>query len=305
MTGCGIRVTRPPDQNVGANGAHTGKSSSYTLAGSKEMSMKQWKVDRDDISGLECSLVQTKIIYIEPVPRQKIEYLMSEYRHQEWMGYMVGEIQGNKVYMQELSIPIHAFASGGMAEAVPFSEPDNCVGVIHSHHSMGAFHSGTDQEYVDKNYPVSVTVACRTGSKLEFDATCYLRTPCGKGTTKKCDVKYVMSEPLFDRGIFLNEAKRNITQGSSGTSLPSACSHVTHWGKGLPPELRPENLEMVRDGRLIRRDDGDRHPSGLKYKVVKGNIVPEGMELDETGLSDNEIKSIIADIHRPDKRGKK
>ena len=264
--------------------------------------MKQWKVDRDDISGLECSLVQTKLIYIEPIPRQKIEYLMSEYHHQEWMGYMVGEIQGNKVYMQDLSIPIHALATGGMAEAVPFSEPEHCVGVIHSHHSMGAFHSGTDQEYVDKNYPVSVTVACRVGSKLEFDATCYLRTPCGKGTTKKCEVKYVMSEPLFNRDIFLGEAKDRISQGAG---FPRTMPRAREWGKGLPPELRPENLQIVRNGRLIKRSDDTVPRGGLNYTVVKGNIVPEGMELNDLDLTDAEVDDIVKDIHHPTKRGKK
>ena len=272
--------------------------------------MKQWKVDRDDISGLECSLVQTKIIYIEPIPRQKIEYLMSEYPHQEWMGYMVGEIQGNKVYMQDLSIPIHALATGGMAEAVPFSEPDGCVGVIHSHHSMGAFHSGTDQEYVDKNYPVSVTVAFSKSvvnkdmRKLEFDATCYLRTPCGKGTTKKCETKYVMSEPLFDRDTFLTEAKGSISQGRGEVGQwPTA--KALQWGKGLPPELRPENLQIVRNGRLIKRSDDTVPRGGLNYTVVKGNIVPEGMELNELDLTDAEVDDIVKDIHHPTKRGKK
>ncbi len=266
--------------------------------------MKQWKVDRDDISGLECSLVQTKIIYIEPIPRQKIGYLMSEYLHQEWMGYMVGEIQGNKVYMQDLSIPIHAQASGGMAEVVPFSEPEHCVGVIHSHHSMGAFHSGTDQEYVDKNYPVSVTVACRTGSELEFDATCYLRTPCGKGTTKKCEVKYVMFEPLFDRDVFLLEVKGRISQGRGEVGQwPSP--RALQWGKGLPPELRPENLQIVRNGRTIKRIDETVPHGGQEYTVVKAHIVPKGMELNDMGLTDDELEAIVKDIHRPDKRGKK
>jgi len=77
---------------------------------------------------------------------------------------------------------------------------------------MGAFHSGTDQSYVDKNFPVSITVAKKT-QDLEFDAISYQTTQCGKGTTVTCPVKYVLPEPLFDKGEFLTTAKENIDKG--------------------------------------------------------------------------------------------
>jgi len=77
---------------------------------------------------------------------------------------------------------------------------------------MGAFHSGTDHDYVDKNYPVSITVAKR-GNGLEFDSVAYITTPCGKNSLQKCTVNYVAPKPLFDTKVWLAEAKANIDKG--------------------------------------------------------------------------------------------
>lgn len=159
---------------------------------------------------LVCSLTKPPTIFIEPVPRQKIQYLMDEYSHQEWLAYLVGRIsEKENIFVEDISVPPHAHAYGAEAEAEPFHIPDNCVGIIHSHHSMGAFHSGTDSNYVDKNFPVSIVVARGNGG-LTYDAVSFAKTPCGRATTGKPEVKYVQFKPLFDKDKFLAEAKENI-----------------------------------------------------------------------------------------------
>jgi len=172
-----------------------------------------WKVKRESDNHIQCSLVKSPTIYLEPVPRQKIEVLMEEYPHQEWLAYLVGRISKKEnFFVEDLSIPPHKEVSAASAEAEPFYIPGNCIGIIHSHHSMGAFHSGTDQAYVDKNFLISITVAKRTQA-LEYDAISYQLTPCGKGTTSKCSVKYVQMQPLFDKQAFLKGARANIDKG--------------------------------------------------------------------------------------------
>ncbi len=162
---------------------------------------------------IQCSLVNSPIIYIEATPKHKIQLLMNEYTHQEWLAYLKGRIsEKSNIFVEDISIPPHASASGGEAEAEPFHIPKDCVGVIHSHHGMGAFHSGTDQAYVDKNFPVSITVA-RSNSELVYDAVSYSQTPCGKSVTTKCSVKYVQPQPTFDKDKFLKKAKGNIDKG--------------------------------------------------------------------------------------------
>ena len=172
-----------------------------------------WKVDKEQESAIQCSLIKSPTVYIEPIPRQKIQLLMSEYTHQEWLAYLKGRIsEKDNIFVEDILVPPHAEASGGSAEAEPFHIPKDCVGIIHSHHGMGAFHSGTDQSYVDKNFPVSITVA-RGNGDLTFDAVSYTQTPCGKGTTLKSSVKYVQPQLPFDKDTFLKESKKNIDKG--------------------------------------------------------------------------------------------
>jgi len=166
-------------------------------------------------SSIQCSLVDVPVTFLEPLARQKIEVLMGEYHHQEWLAYLVGSISKKKnIFVEDISIPPHAYAYGASAEAEPFHIPESCVGVIHSHHHMGAFHSGTDQSHVDRNFPVSITVAYNGDrSSLVFDAVSCSKTPCGKDTTVKSTVKYVQPPALFDKEEFLKGAKENIDKG--------------------------------------------------------------------------------------------
>jgi len=172
-----------------------------------------WGVNKKDDRFVQCSLVKDVIIFIGNKPRQKIEFLMEEYAHQEWLAYLVGkQSKKENFFIEDIFIPPHAEASSTSAEAEPFHIPQKCVGVIHSHHSMGAFHSATDKEHVDQNFPISITVAKRN-TALEFDAVSYRTTLCGKVASVKGEVKYVQPTPLFNKAKFLRKAKANIEKG--------------------------------------------------------------------------------------------
>lgn len=173
-----------------------------------------WKVKKENNTPIQCSLIKSPTIFIEFTPRRKIELLMTKYPHQEWLGYLVGRISEKENYfVEDLVIPPHTEAYAASAEAEPFHIPDNCIGVIHSHHSMGAFHSGTDDTHVDRNFPISITVATGKGQGLEYDAVSHQTTPCGKDTTSKGVVKYVSPEPSFDTEAFTKGAVDNIDKG--------------------------------------------------------------------------------------------
>jgi hypothetical protein len=176
---------------------------------------KAWKV-KDKEPAVTCSLVGTDLkVYIEAVPRRKIELLMKEYPNQEWMSYMVGQVtERGTIWVTDLIIPPHKEARAASAEAEPLCAPKECLGVLHSHHHMGAFHSGTDQSYVDKNYPVSITVAFdKKSDALEYDVVSYGKTPCGRETIVKGTVIYIKPEPLFDEKAWLKESKGNVDKG--------------------------------------------------------------------------------------------
>jgi len=166
---------------------------------------------------IQCSLTKAPTIYLDSTPRQKITILMGEYTHQEWIGYLVGRLpEKDNIFVEDLVIPPHEEVSSASATAEPFHVPEHCVGVIHSHHSMGAFHSGTDQSFVDMNFPVSITVAMQ-GGELTFDAVSNRLTPCNKTITLKCLVKFVQPQPLFNKEEWLKEAKENIAKGNRVT----------------------------------------------------------------------------------------
>ncbi len=180
-----------------------------------------WKVGKENGEPtVQCSLMKSPVTYLETTARQKIQILMNEYLHTEWLAYLRGRIsdKGN-VFVEDISIPPHKDASGASAEAEPFHIPKDCVGVIHSHHSMGAFHSGTDQNYVDKNFPISITVS-RNNDGLVYDAVSYAKTSCGQPILLKSDVKYVQPQPLFNKDKFLKRAKDNIDKGERVYIVP-------------------------------------------------------------------------------------
>jgi len=215
-----------------------------------------WHVKRNNSEIVRCSLCQLPTIYLEPVAKRKIELLMDAHPHQEWLGYLIGEASGEKsFFIRDLAIPPHEEASGVIAKAEPFHIPENCIGVIHSHHGMGAFHSSTDQEYVDKNFPASITVA-RKASNLEYDAVCYGSAPCGRPTLDKGTVKCVQPEPLFDEKAFLASSRENIDKSKKlittdelfAYSLPQGGNYVVDsTGRVLTQKEHMELLNRLRE----------------------------------------------------------
>jgi Prokaryotic homologs of the JAB domain len=172
----------------------------------------KWKTNPPEEECVTCSLASGFTIYLEYDPQVKIELLMEEYPHKEWIGYLIGELKDDKIFVTDMIIPPHEEAYAASATAEPFHQPDNCIGIIHSHNSMGAFHSGTDKEYVDSNYTISVTVASK--DNLEFDAIAVRETPCGKRVRVKCEVVYVNPAPSFDEEKWLKEASENVEASS-------------------------------------------------------------------------------------------
>lgn len=188
--------------------------------------MTGWRVKKEvsTVEQIQCSLCSISQIFIEQTPKMKIEGLMRMYPSTEWFGYLVGyKSEKGNIFVTDLVIPPHAYVpTMGSAEAdtptynpetgeYTFHNPKDTVGCIHSHDSLGAFHSGTDHNYVDQNYPISITVAKRPGSnELEFDAVCYAETPCKKTFMSKTQVKYLIPSVPKEIEIWLGEAKKNI-----------------------------------------------------------------------------------------------
>lgn len=128
-------------------------------------------------SGLEiitkCSVAEKAEVYVSKNARDKIDALMAEFKHMEWLGYLVGKINGTKHFVEDMIVPEQEVSTASVT--VLGNPPDRCIGTAHSHHSMGAFTSGTDEEHLVGNHPV-----CMVISDSKTIAKVRLETPCGR-----------------------------------------------------------------------------------------------------------------------------
>jgi hypothetical protein len=123
--------------------------------------------------------VSVRDVLITDITRKKIERAMEEApRNMEWAGFMerVGWKDDNPVY-GNLEIPEQVPRSG----TVEFQVEDPGYGkpvAIHSHHTMGTFHSGTDDCGVDANNDVSIVVSWPKGpgTELKYGARVRVKT---------------------------------------------------------------------------------------------------------------------------------
>ena len=108
----------------------------------------------------------------------------------EWLALLVGtrSPDGMDITVNELRIPLQerSHAQCSLVNKEPLTP--EIVGVVHSHHSMGAFFSTTDDTELNPRFPVSIVVArTRAGSSdaerlLGFDYLAEGRAvlPCGR-----------------------------------------------------------------------------------------------------------------------------
>ena len=198
-----------------------------------------WKVKGGDDNSTICSLIGKPNIYFEPKVKQKIELMMEAYPHLEWLAYLLGDKMESKDFcITDMVVPPHETATGGSAEAVPFNIPEGCIGIIHSHHTMGAFHSGTDKDYVDKNFKVSIVVAGKPDD-LTYNAVSHQVTECCKGTTAECPVKDIQPPLEFDAGKFTEEATKNVDKGKTVYTTPTWNQTQYHRTYGIQDTKEP------------------------------------------------------------------
>ena len=96
-------------------------------------------------------------------------YLMSKYKDKEWGA--VYWIRDNTLVRWHL--PTQE-VTGASCE---FEEDCGGDGMVHSHHTMGAFHSGQDDEQARNLYGYSIVLSTKAGA-LEYVATRRVELPC-------------------------------------------------------------------------------------------------------------------------------
>lgn len=124
-----------------------------------------------------------KAIGVVSMPPELIAQLAAAVKDtDEWAILLLGERLNNgyEVNVSDYRVPPQS-RSGGHVSIDEFDNDAEIVGVVHSHHSMGAFFSGTDTATLNPRFPVSIVIAHGATTYLGFK---YLGTgkvilPCG------------------------------------------------------------------------------------------------------------------------------
>jgi len=128
-------------------------------------------------------------VEFEVVVDEKIKKLQNYYPSLEWLAYLEGEVdhENKHVLVTDIVIPDSQEVTSVNVYNVEYGWSDGrkIIGVIHSHHSMGAFFSGTDDAYINQNHDVSIVVSTSDQSPIKGQVR--MKTRCGS---------YILAEDL-------------------------------------------------------------------------------------------------------------
>jgi hypothetical protein len=223
------------------------------------------------IQGCGHMAIPEYLIRFSQLAHEKIECLKRSYPTLEWLAYLEGEVnhETREVTVVDLVIPDSQVVTGGHVGQVEYgwNEGKQICGVIHSHNTMGAFFSGTDDAYINQNHDVSICVSTAVGR--EICGQVRVKTPCGSYIINE-KVKFKVDwNQVLDEKAFVDEfspkirTPRVLYRGSS-PAKPS--------GKGV------QDASSVRGGQPQNRTSGNGLQSSNTVQLAED---PAEMSYDE------------------------
>ena len=171
-----------------------------------------WEVPLPDCV-TACSKVEQSVnVYMSKCARIKAMHFMKWAKHREWLAYLVGE-KGDDGYMvTDLYLPDQR-TSATLVDKVNADEYNklNIVGVIHSHHDMGAgdedspSFSGHDAEFINSNHNLSLLAGNKREGGFKIVGIARITTPCGGLMKIKANVKALPEQPSEEEVALKNE----------------------------------------------------------------------------------------------------
>lgn len=157
-------------------------------------------------SGLDivaCGRVKPPVVVLTLRVHALILALLDQFEGTEWLAYLVGTESKRRVTVTDLFIPKQEVSTGDV-NVKGFDFPPSMVGVIHSHHNMGAFFSSQDEGNVNKHHKLSIVV----DSGGRYKATIKARVPCGAALAS-VETRVIVG---VDKSVlgFLEDAKKKI-----------------------------------------------------------------------------------------------
>jgi len=192
-------------------------------------------------------------VEFEELADEKIKKLQDYYPTLEWLAYLEGEVDHEKhnVLVTDIVIPDSQNVTGTNVYNVEYSWGDGrkIIGVIHSHHTMGAFFSGTDDAYINQNHDVSIVVS--TNSRSPIKGQVRMKTLCGsyilaEDLTFSVKRKTVLDEKSFEKE-FTSKINNHPNVRVSNTIKPrgvillnSSSNNEDGGFNGYPPKVEEE-----------------------------------------------------------------
>lgn len=196
---------------------------------SKPKAVPQWKASQDCptifrysakeskwSSGLdivECGRVKPPVVVLSLHVHALVLTLLGQFEGTEWLAYLIGTESKKEVAVTDLFIPKQEVSAGDV-QVKRFDFPPGMVGVIHSHHDMGAFFSSQDEGNVNKHHKLSIVV----DSGGRYKATIKVRVPCGAALAS-VETRVMVG---IDKSVlgFLEDAKTKIQKKTYSVSEP-------------------------------------------------------------------------------------
>lgn len=192
------------------------------------------------------------VVYLKPVVKRKIDILMNKYQSREWLAYLIGK---NNI-IDDIIFPKQKASAASVSDIeFPSNLKEKIIGVIHSHHSMGTFFSGTDHEYINGNHDISIVV-----SKNGFGCDVRWNTPCGGKITIKAKVKIYL-HTNFNEDAFVKDVEEKMELPVPiYTTFPPRFGGSSYWLN----ERYSKSNNLVKDDEPPENDD---IPPSLKERL--------------------------------------
>jgi hypothetical protein len=187
----------------------------------------------------------------------------------EWIGYLHATQQEDGSFqVTGITVPKQEV---GAASVTP-KETVQSEGVVHSHVSMKAFFSGTDDDYINENHDFSIVV----NKSEEYAAVARLKLPCKAMSIVDTEVEII--QPGVDVTAFIEEAKKNIEEKTYPLVHQPGKTPITAWNSRN--KWDPTNTQTwdVNDNQGVPDYVPDPH-RGRHYSI---HSRPEGLTPQET-----------------------
>ena len=185
-----------------------GPATSYVAPAAAAPREDFWEVEQDTVTA--CSKCDKDVnVFMNIASRRKAMLYMKWAGAREWLAYLVGEKVDDDYFITDLFLPDQR-TSATLVDQVDTEEfnQHSIVGVIHSHHEMGAgdadrpSFSGHDDNFINSNHNLSL-LAGRDRQNKGFKIVGIARaiTPCGAFMKVKAVVKSMVEDPEADKAM--------------------------------------------------------------------------------------------------------